>query len=175
VNDKILKLKMEYANTNPAAHGTTKKNTIDEIIGEINIKFISYFEKISVVLPSVDTTTFYKEIKDTTQSDIYKKNYIDNILKSKVSQSSNDMNALKYEVENNKLYILTLLISSIIFVGLYNIYVNYINDDKYVSLIIFISFLIFIIIISYYIINSNRNVRTTYKNIYWGPELSRDF
>jgi len=175
VNDKILKLKMEYANTNPAAHGTTKKNTIDEIIGEINIKFISYFEKISVVLPSVDTTTFYKEIKDTTQSDIYKKNYIDNILKSKVSQSSNDMNALKYEVENNKLYILTLLISSIIFVGLYNIYVNYINNDKYVSLIIFISFLIFIIIISYYIINSNRKVRTTYKNIYWGPELSRDF
>jgi hypothetical protein len=174
-NDKILKLKREYANTNPAAHGTTKKNTIDEIIGEINIKFISYFEKISVVLPSVDTTIFYKEIKDTTQSDIYKKNYIDNILKSKVSQSSNDMNALKYEVENNKLYILTLLISSIIFVGLYNIYVNYINDDKYVSLIIFISFLIFIIIISYYIINSNRNVRTTYKNIYWGPELSRDF
>jgi hypothetical protein len=175
VNDKILKLKVEYANTNPAAHGTTKKNTIDEIIGEINIKFISYFEKISVVLPSVDTTTFYKEIKDTTQSDIYKKNYIDNILKSKVSQSSNDMNALKYEVENNKLYILTLLISSIIFVGLYNIYVNYINNDKYVSLIIFISFLIFIIIISYYIINSNRKVRTTYKNIYWGPELSRDF
>lgn len=175
VNDKILKLKVEYANTNPAAHGTVKKNTIDEIIGEINIKFISYFEKISVVLPSVDTTIFYKEIKDTTQSDIYKKNYIDNILKSKVSQSSNDMNALKYEVENNKLYILTLLISSIIFVGLYNIYVNYINDDKYVSLIIFISFLIFIIIISYYIINSNRKVRTTYKNIYWGPELSRDF
>ena len=175
VNDKILKLKVEYANTNPAAHGTVKKNTIDEIIGEINIKFISYFEKISVVLPSVDTTIFYKEIKDTTQSDIYKKNYIDNILKSKVSQSSNDMNALKYEVENNKLYILTLLISSVIFVGLYNIYVNYINDDKYVSLIIFISFLIFIIIISYYIINSNRKVRTTYKNIYWGPELSRDF
>ena len=175
VNDKILKLKLAYAQTNLAAHGTTKKNTIDEIIGDINIKFISYFEKISVVLPSVDTTIFYKEIKDTTQADIYKKNYIDNILKSRISQSSNNMNALKYELENNKLYILTLLISSLIFVGLYNIYENYINDDKYVSLIIFISFLIFIIIISYYIINSNRKVRTTYKNIYWGPELSRDF
>jgi hypothetical protein len=83
------------------------------------------------------------------------------------------MGSLKYEIENNKLYIMTLLISSIIFIGLYNIYINYIVTDKYLSLMIFICAILFIIIISYYIINSNKRVRTVYKNKYWGPESSK--
>lgn len=169
------KLKRDYAITNAPTFASNKNKILDNLITGVNIKFKNYFEKIFIVLPSVDTTTMYREIKDTTQSESDKKKHIEALLLARRDQSLNNMNALKYELDNNKLYILTLLISSIIFVGLYNIYINYITEDKYVSLIIFISFIIFIVILSYYIINSNRQVRSTYKNIYWGPELSNDF
>ena len=85
------------------------------------------------------------------------------------------MDTVKYDIENNKLYIFTLLISSIIFIGIYNIYINYIINEKYLSLIIFISIIIFIIISAYYIINSNKRVRTVHKHKYWGPETSKNF
>ena len=172
---EFTKLKRTYAITNAPTFASNKFKILDNLITGVNIKFSSYFEKIFIVLPSVDTTTMYREIKDTTQSESDKKKHIKALLLAKKDQSFNNMNALKYELDNNKLYILTLLISSIIFIGLYNIYINYITEDKYVSLIIFISFIIFIVILSYYIINSNRQVRSSYKNIYWGPELSTDF
>jgi len=172
---EFTKLKRNYAITNTPTFASSKYKILDNLISGVNIKFSSYFEKINIVLPSVDTTTMYREIKDTTQSESDKKKHIEALLLAKRDQSLNNMNALKYELDNNKLYILTLLISSIIFIGLYNIYINYITEDKYVSLMIFLSFIIFIVILSYYIINSNRQVRSTYKNIYWGPELSTDF
>jgi len=172
---EFTKLKRTYAITNAPTFASNKFKILDNLITDVNIKFSSYFEKIFIVLPSVDTTTMYREIKDTTQSESDKKKHMKELLLAKKDQSLNNMNALKYELDNNKLYILTLLISSIIFIGLYNIYINYITEDKYVSLIIFISFIIFIVILSYYIINSNRQVRSSYKNIYWGPELSTDF
>lgn len=172
---EFTKLKRNYAITNAPTFASNKYKILDNLITDVNSKFSSYFEKIFIVLPSVDTTTMYREIKDTTQSESDKKKHIKALLLAKKDQSLNNMNALKYELDNNKLYILTLLISSIIFIGLYNIYINYITEDKYVSLIIFISFIIFIVILSYYIINSNRRVRSSYKNIYWGPELSTDF
>jgi hypothetical protein len=173
--NKLNNLKRGYAIANAPTFASYKNKILNDLIVDVNTKFISYFEKILIVLPSVDTTSMYREIKDTTQADQDNKNHIQALLLARKTQSLNNMNALKYELDNNKLYILTLLISSIIFIGLYNIYINYITEDKYVSLIIFISFIIFIVILSYYIINSNKQVRSTYKNIYWGPELSTDF
>jgi len=174
-SSELNNLKRVYAIANAPTFASYKNKILNDLIVDVNTKFISYFEKILIVLPSVDTTSMYREIKDTTQADQDNKNHIKKLLEARRTQSLNNMNALKYELDNNKLYILTLLISSIIFIGLYNIYINYITEDKYVSLIIFISFIIFIVILSYYIINSNRQVRSTYKNIYWGPELSTDF
>jgi hypothetical protein len=174
-SNELDNLKRVYASANAPTFASYKNKILNDLIVDVNTKFISYFEKILIVLPSVDTTSMYREIKDTTQADQDNKNHIKKLLEARRTQSLNNMNALKYELDNNKLYILTLLISSIIFIGLYNIYINYITEDKYVSLIIFISFIIFIVILSYYIINSNRQVRSTYKNIYWGPEISTDF
>jgi hypothetical protein len=174
-SSELNNLKRNYANAYAPTFASYKNKILNDLIVDVNTKFISYFEKILIVLPSVDTTSMYREIKDTTQADKDNKEHIKKLLEARRTQSLNNMNALKYELDNNKLYILTLLISSIIFIGLYNIYINYITEDKYVSLIIFISFIIFIVILSYYIINSNRQVRSTYKNIYWGPELSTDF
>ena len=54
-------------------------------------------------------------------------------------------------------------------------YVNYNINEKYISLSVFICIIIFIIISAYYIINSNKRVRTVYKHKYWGPETSKNF
>jgi hypothetical protein len=144
-------------------------------IDKLNAQFIRYFETIMIKLPTADNNDFYKEISSVINADIENKTYLDKILDFNSSQGNTNMDTLKYELENNKLYILTLLISSIIFIGLYNIYINYINDDKYLSLMIFIAIIIFIVIGAYYIINSNRRVRTIHKNIYWGPQSSESF
>jgi hypothetical protein len=144
-------------------------------IDKLNAQFIKYFETIMIKLPTADNNDFYKEITSVINADIENKTYLDKILDFNSSQGNTNMDTLKYELENNKLYILTLLISSIIFIGLYNIYINYINDDKYLSLMIFIAIIIFIVIGAYYIINSNRRVRTIHKNIYWGPQSSESF
>jgi hypothetical protein len=144
-------------------------------IDKLNAQFIRYFETIMIKLPTSDSHDFYKEITSVINADIENKTYLDKILDFNKSQGNTNMDTLKYELENNKLYILTLLISSIIFIGLYNIYINYIDNEKYLSLMIFIAIIIFIVIGSYYIINSNRRVRTIHKNIYWGPQSSESF
>lgn len=167
-DDKTKKL-------NPSSYNTLKLNIIKNEIDKLNSKFISYFEKIIITLPSTDNLDFYREIKDVITNDRDNKQFINKRLEYNKSQNSNDINSLKYELENNKLYINTLLISAIIFVGLYNLYINYATSDKYLSLLIFVSVIIFIVILAYYIITSNRRVKTVFKNVYWGPEFSKRF
>jgi hypothetical protein len=157
------------------ARNTNKVSALKTEIDKINAQFIRYFETIMIKLPTSDSVDFYKEITSVINADIENKTYLDKILDFNKSQGNTNMDTLKYELENNKLYILTLLISSIIFIGLYNIYINYIDNEKYLSLMIFIAIIIFIVIGSYYIINSNRRVRTIHKNIYWGPQSSESF
>ena len=152
-----------------------KVSALKTEIDNLNSLFIRYFETIAILLPTADSVNFYKEITEVINADIENKTYLDKILSFNKSQGNTNMDTLKYELENNKLYILTLLISAIIFIGLYNIYINYIDNEKYLSLMIFIAIIILIVIGSYYIINSNRRVRTIHKNIYWGPQTSESF
>ena len=168
----------EKGKTSPIALATiyaAKPNVLTIEIDKLNSKFIGYFEKIIIALPSSDSTDFYSEIKEVITNDKDKKTYIDRMLEIKKVQGTNDMDTIKYEIEQSKLYIMVLLVSSIVFITLYNIYINYISNDKYLSLMLFICAIVLIVIVSYYIINSNRRVRTVYKNIYWGPEHSANF
>jgi hypothetical protein len=159
----------------PSGHNRTKIHTLKTELEKLNNKFISYFEKLIIILPSTDNVDFYREIKEVVSNDIDNKKYINNTLEYKKYQGNNNIGSLKYELENNKLYINTILISAIIFIGIYNLYINYVTDDKYQALVIFICILIFIVIVSYYIITMNRRVKTVFKNIYWGPENSERF
>jgi hypothetical protein len=143
-------------------------------ITKLNTRFLGYFEKLIITLPASDNYDFYKEISEIITNDKENKEFIRNNLDYSKNQNDNNINSIKYELENNKLYINTLLISAVIFVGLYNLYINYMSE-KYQSLLIFISFIIFVIILSYYYITANRRVKTVFKNIYWGPEHSKRF
>ena len=174
-DDNLATLKNNPNVSDLATRNTKKVSALKTEIDKLNAQFIRYFETIMIKLPTADSSDFYKEITSVINADIENKTYLDKILDFNKSQGNTNMDTLKYELENNKLYILTLLISAIIFIGLYNIYINYIDNDKYLSLIIFIAIIIFIVIGAYYIINSNRRVRTIHKNIYWGPQSSESF
>lgn len=165
-----------YGSGSVSATYTTKKiATLNGEITKLNKRFVSYFEKLIITLPASDNFDFYKEISEVVINDKENKDFTNKTLGYSKNQNANNINSVKYELENNKLYLNTILISAIIFVGLYNMYINYLTDDKYLSLMIFICMIIFIIILSYYYITANRRVKTVFKNIYWGPEFSKSF
>ena len=143
-------------------------------ITKLNTRFLGYFEKLIITLPASDSYDFYKEIYEIIENDKKNKEFINDNLKYSKNQNDNNINSIKYELENNKLYINTLLISAVIFVGLYNLYINYMSE-KYLYLLIFVCIIIFVVILSYYYITANRRVKTVFKNIYWGPEFSKRF
>lgn len=163
------------SNSVPATYTTKKIATLNGEITKLNKRFVSYFEKLIITLPASDNFDFYKEISEVVINDKENKDFTNKTLGYSKNQNANNINSVKYELENNKLYLNTILISVIIFVGLYNMYINYLTDDKYLSLMIFICMIIFIIILSYYYITANRRVKTVFKNIYWGPEFSKSF
>ena len=160
--------------SNQTAYNTKKIRALNGEITKLNTRFLGYFEKLIITLPASDSYDFYKEISEIIDNDKENKEFIRNNLDYSKNQNDNNINSIKYELENNKLYINTLLISAVIFVGLYNLYINYMSE-KYLYLLIFISFIIFVVILSYYYITANRRVKTVFKNIYWGPEFSKRF
>lgn len=171
----VLSYTSRQTDASDTAYNTKKIRKLDEVITELNSRFIGYFEKLIITLPATDNYQFYKEISEIIINDRDNKEFTNNSLDYSKNQNDNNINSIKYELENNKLYINTLLISAIIFVGLYNMYINYIKDDKYLTLFVFICIIIFIIILSYYYITANRRVKTVFKSIYWGPEFSKRF
>jgi len=144
-------------------------------IKELNKSFIGFFEKLIITLPTSDNVDFYKEVKGIITNDKDSKTYTNNILLLNKDDAINNLDLLKYEIENNKLYIMSLLIATIVFLSIYNMYINYVTNDRFLSLTVFICVIILVVIASYYVIRSNRRVRTFYKNIYWGPETSVRF
>jgi hypothetical protein len=178
-NNILRKVSTDHKIANPTFTDTQlnsdKVRTLKDEIDKLNNKFISYFEKLIITLPATDNTDFYSEIKEVITSDKHRKIYTNNMLEINRTQATNDMDTIKYEIEQSKLYIFVLLVAAIIFITLYNVYINYVSNDKYISLMLFICSIVLIIIVSYYIIKSNRRVRTVYKSIYWGPESSPNF
>lgn len=144
-------------------------------INTLNKSFIGFFEKLIITLPTSDNVDFYKEVKGIITNDKDSKEYTNNVLLLNKDDADNNIDILKYEIENNKLYIVSLLIATIVFLSIYNLYINYVSNDRFLSLTVFICVIILVVIASYYVIRSNRRVRTFHKNIYWGPEKSVRF
>jgi len=181
--DRLLALKSSsfstptiYASSpSQLVYDTKKVTVLSDEIKLLNKNFLSFFEKLIITLPTSDNIDFYKEVKGLITNDKKNKVYTNNVLLLNKDQTDTNMDTLKYEIENNKLYIVSLLIATIIFISIYNMYINYVSNDRFLSLTVFVCIIILIIIASYYVIRSNRRVRTFYKNIYWGPETSTRF
>jgi len=99
----LTKTYYDKSSLNSNTYNANKIKVLNIEINNLNKQFISYFEKIIITIPSADSVDFYREIKDNSNSEIDNKNYISKLLKFNNSQGNNNMDAIKYEIENNKL------------------------------------------------------------------------
>jgi len=99
--------------------------------------------------------------------------YINNILINKRDKSEINIDVLKYENMNFAVHIKALLVTALILIGVYTIHL-YI-EPKYLDLLLFVSAILLISVFTYFIVYSNKIVRTTSSNNYWGKEYENQY
>ena len=119
-------------------------------------------------LPATEAIDFYVELNNVMKNEKKNKGEVNEILAFKKSLGYSNIDVLKYEVNNLKIYITVLLFSALIAVCLYT--ASLYLPDEYTNLLLFIAVLFFIIIFSYYMIFSTKTVRNKSSTKYWGPE-----
>ena len=95
------------------------------------------------------------------------------VLYSKKSDSEMNVDVLKYENKNYDIYIVCVLFLALIMVGSYTI--NIYTDNKYLDLLILIMVILFVCLFTYFVLYTNRVVRTVSTNYYWGNEYENQY
>ena len=99
--------------------------------------------------------------------------YLKDVLYSKKSDSEMNVDVLKYENKNYDTYIICVLFLALIMVGSYTI--NIYTDNKYLDLLILIMVILFVCLFTYFVLYTNRVVRTVSTNYYWGNEYENQY
>jgi hypothetical protein len=99
--------------------------------------------------------------------------YLKDVLYSKKSDAEMNVDVLKYENKNYDVYIICILFLALIMVGSYTI--NIYTDNKYLDLLILIMVILFICLFTYFVLYTNRIVRTVSTNYYWGNEYENEY
>jgi hypothetical protein len=101
------------------------------------------------------------------------KKYLKDVLYSKKSDAEMNVDVLKYENKNYDVYIICVLFLALIMVGSYT--VNIYTDNKYLDLLILIMVILFVCLFTYFVLYTNRVVRTVSTNYYWGNEYENEY
>lgn len=110
----------------------------------------------------------------TISKNIYnEKLYLNDVLYSKKSDSEMNVDVLKYENKNYDVYIVCVLFLALIMVGSYT--VNIYTDNKYMDLLILIMVILFVCLFTYFVLYTNRIVRTVSTNYYWGNQYENEY
>jgi hypothetical protein len=99
--------------------------------------------------------------------------YLKDVLYSKKSDAEMNVDVLKYENKNYDVYIICILFLALIMVGSYTI--NIYTDNKYLDLLILIMVILFVCLFTYFVLYTNRVVRTVSTNYYWGNEYENEY
>jgi hypothetical protein len=99
--------------------------------------------------------------------------YLKDVLYSKKSDAEMNVDVLKYENKNYDVYIICILFLALIMVGSYTI--NIYTDNKYLDLLILIMVILFVCLFTYFVLYTNRIVRTVSTNYYWGNEYENEY
>jgi hypothetical protein len=99
--------------------------------------------------------------------------YLKDVLYSKKSDAEMNVDVLKYENKNYDVYIICILFLALIMVGSYTI--NIYTDNKYLDLLILIMVILFVCLFTYFVLYTNRIVRTVSTNYYWGNEYANEY
>jgi uncharacterized Tic20 family protein len=101
------------------------------------------------------------------------KKYVKDVLSNKKSDSDMNLDVLRYENKNYDVYIVCILFLSLILISAYTI--NIYTDNKYLDLLILIITILVVCLFTYFILYTNRIVRTVSTNYYWGKEYKQEY
>lgn len=147
-----------------------KRDFLSATIDGLNLRFIEFFQKVIATLPATEAVDFYVELNNVMKNEKQDKTDINEILAFKKSLGYSNIDMLKYEVNNLKIYIMVLLVSALIATCLYTAHLYL--PDEYSNLLMFVALILFIIIFAYYMIFTTKTVRNRSSNKYWGPEIN---
>ena len=145
-----------------------KKEFLSANIDGINLRIIELFQKVISTIPTTESVDFYSELNNVMNNEKKDKKDINDILVFKKSLGNSNIDIIRYDINNKKIYITVLLFSAFIIMAHYMAYLYL--PEKYTNLIIFVGMIFFIIIFAYYLIFTTKTVRNRSQNKYWGPQ-----
>lgn len=152
---------------------TIKKDKVKDFL-EVNAKNLTLM--IILAIPTIinESLKGNNEKLVAISKHIYNdKLYLKDVLYSKKSDSEMNVDVLKYENKNYDIYIVCVLFLALIMVGSYTI--NIYTDNKYLDLLILIMVILFVCLFTYFVLYTNRVVRTVSTNYYWGNEYENQY
>jgi uncharacterized Tic20 family protein len=169
---------------NTAETGTIKKENSNTILQEKK-DYVKNFlndnaKELIILISLVKPTIVNDSLKDnstklvTMSNNIYnEKKYVKDVLSNKKSDSDMNLDVLRYENKNYDVYIVCILFLSLILISAYTI--NIYTDNKYLDLLILIITILIVCLFTYFILYTNRIVRTVSTNYYWGKEYDTEY
>jgi hypothetical protein len=155
---------------------TILQNKKDYVVNFLNDNAKELIILINLVKPTIVNDS----LKDnntklvTMSNNIYnEKKYVKDVLSNKKSDSDMNLDVLRYENKNYDVYIVCILFLSLILISAYTI--NIYTDNKYLDLLILIITILVVCLFTYFILYSNRIVRTVSTNYYWGKEYKQEY
>ena len=137
-------------------------------------------KELIILINLVKPTIVNDSLKDnntklvTMSNNIYnEKKYVKDVLSNKKSDSDMNLDVLRYENKNYDVYIVCILFLSLILISAYTI--NIYTDNKYLDLLILIITILVVCLFTYFILYTNRIVRTVSTNYYWGKEYKQEY
>ena len=101
------------------------------------------------------------------------KKHINDVIINKKHDGDMNIDVVRYDNKNYDMYIVCILILGLIIISTYTI--NLYTDDKYLDLLLLIVMIMVICLFTYFILYTNRIVRTVSSNYYWGSEYKDEY
>lgn len=131
---------------------------------------------LKILKPSLENSSLINttsELLHIGKNESNERLYINNVLINKRDNTEISIDVIKYENMNFAVHIKALLTTAVILIGIYTLHL-YI-DRKYIDLLLFITTILLIIVFTYFVVYSNKIVRTTSSNNYWGKEYENQY
>lgn len=164
---------MEFTSNSEGNYPENKVKFVQNQLILLNNKIIQALELSSVAVGQASSNEAYTKLLDITEFERVSRGNINSILALQSDGSKMHIDLLKYSTAVHAVNIKTVLMLSLVIVGLFTI--NVYTEGKYMENLAFVGGFILIIILAYYLIYSNSVVRTRSNNVYWGKEHKTDY
>jgi hypothetical protein len=131
---------------------------------------------LKILKPSLENSTLINtsvELIRIGKNESKERLYINNILINKRDNAEINIDVLKYENMNFAVHIKALLITALIVIGVYTL--HFYTEPRYLDLLLFVTSILLISVFTYFVVYSNKIVRTIPTNNYWGREEKKSY